>query len=62
MMSLGGGGGGGSVGGHSHGHPASPIGTFPTLEDVFNARNLDTPRIHVKVKLLVLDVVKKDTI
>ena len=36
--------------------------TFPTLKDVFNARNLDTPRIHVKVKLFVLDVVKKDTI
>ena len=37
-------------------------GTFPTLKDVFNARNLDTPRIYVKVKLFVLDVVKKDTI
>ena len=36
--------------------------TFPTLKDVFNARHLDTPRIHVKVKLFVLDVVKKDTI
>ena len=36
--------------------------TFPTLKDVFNARNLDTPRIHVKVKLFVLDVMKKDTI
>ena len=36
--------------------------TFPTLKDVFNARNLDTPRIHIKVKLFVLDVVKKDTI
>ena len=35
---------------------------IPTLKDVFNARNLDTPRIHVKVKLFVLDVVKKDTI
>ena len=28
----------------------------------YNARNLDTPRINVKVKLFVLDVVKKDTI
>ena len=36
--------------------------TFPTLKDVFNARNLDTPRTHVKVKLFVLGVVKKDTI
>ena len=27
-----------------------------------NARNLDTLRIHVKVKLFVLDVVKNDTI
>ena len=36
--------------------------TFPTLKDVFNARNLDTPRIHVKEKPFVLDVVKKDTI
>ena len=36
--------------------------TFPTLEDVFNARNLDIPRIRVKVKPFVLDVVKKDTI
>ena len=36
--------------------------TFPTLKEVFNAINLDTPRIHVKVKLFVLDVVKKDTI
>ena len=36
--------------------------TFQTLKDVFNARNLDIPRIHVKVKLFVLDVVKKDTI
>ena len=35
---------------------------FPTLKDVFNARNLDTPRIHVKEKPFVLDVVKKDTI
>ena len=32
--------------------------TFPTLKDVFNARNLDIPRTHVKVKLFVLDVVK----
>ena len=36
--------------------------TFPTLKDVFNARNLDIPRIRVKEKLFVLDVVKKDTI
>ena len=36
--------------------------TFPTLKDVFNARNLDTPRIRVKEKLFVLDVVKKDII
>ena len=36
--------------------------TFPTLKDFFNARNLDIPRIRVKVKLFVLDVVKKDTI
>ena len=36
--------------------------TFPTLKDVFNARNLDTRGIHVKVKLFVLDVVTKDTI
>ena len=36
--------------------------TFPTLKDVFNARNLDIPRIHEKVKLFVLDVVKNDTI
>ena len=35
--------------------------TFPTLKDVFNARNLDIPRILVKVKLFVLDMVK-DTI
>ena len=32
------------------------------LKDVFNARNLDIQRILVKVKLFVLDVVKKDTI
>ena len=36
--------------------------TFPTLKDVFSARNLDTPRIRVKVKLFVLDGVKKDTV
>ena len=36
--------------------------TFPTLKDVFNARNLDIPRIHVKEKPFVLDVVKKDII
>ena len=36
--------------------------TFPTLKDDFNVRNLDTPRIRVKVKLFVLDVVKQDTI
>ena len=36
--------------------------TFPTLKDLFNARNLDILRIRVKVKLFVLDVVKKDTI
>ena len=36
--------------------------TFPTLKDVFNARNLDIPRIHVKEKPFVLDVVKKDKI
>ena len=35
--------------------------TFPTLKDIFNARNLDIPRILVKVKLFVQDVVK-DTI
>ena len=35
--------------------------TFPTLKDVFNGRNLDILRIRVKVKLFVLDVVKKDT-
>ena len=36
--------------------------TFPTLKDVFNARNLDIPRIRVKEKPFVLDVVKKDII
>ena len=36
--------------------------TFPTLKDVFNARNLDIQRIRVKVKLFMLDVVKKETI
>ena len=36
--------------------------TFPTLKDVFSARNLDIPKIRVKVKPFVLDVVKKDTI
>ena len=35
---------------------------FLTLKDVFNARNLDIPRIRVKEKPFVLDVVKKDTI
>ena len=35
--------------------------TFPTLKDVFNARNLDIPRIRAKEKPFVLDVVK-DTI
>ena len=36
--------------------------TFRTLKDVFNATNLDIPRICVKIKPFVLDVVKKDTI
>ena len=35
---------------------------FLTLKGVFNARNLDIPRIRVKVKPFVLDVVKKGTI
>ena len=30
--------------------------TFPTLKEVFNARNLDILRIHVKKKLFVVDV------
>ena len=36
--------------------------TSPTLKDIFSARNLDIPRIRIKVKPFVLDVVKKDTI
>ena len=34
----------------------------PQRYNVFNARNLDIPRIRVTVKPFVLDVVKKDTI
>ena len=35
---------------------------FLTLKGVFNAGNLDIPRIRVKVKPFVLGVVKKDTL